>query len=92
MTVPNIDPVNNYSGNGSVTTFDKLSNKQIKRLVELLDKIKTTENPNKKKQHIKGFKIGTMFLKTLGEKLLGAYEILEKELNAFEGGKDDNNT
>ncbi len=64
----------------SYETFDNKANNIIKKLVALLEKIKATDDINKKNRHLEGFTLGVKTIKAIGEKLIKAAEVLEEEL------------
>ena len=60
--------------------FDAQSNYIIDKLFELLEKIRTTENPIKKAAHIKGFKLGLAIVEAVGKKLTESAEVLNRAI------------
>lgn len=60
--------------------LDDFANDRIEDLSELLEKIKKTDNEEKKKRHLEGFRLGVEALIAIGEKLQKAGELLAKEI------------
>lgn len=60
--------------------LDDFASDRIEDLSELLEKIKKTDNEEKKKRHLEGFKLGVEALTAIGEKLQKAGELLAKEI------------
>ena len=68
----------------SYELLSKKSQKVIEQLYNLLEKIKTTENIEKRKAHLIGFKLGLDIIGALGKELNNAHEQLSKELAEIE--------
>lgn len=64
----------------SYELFDKRANNVIKKLTKLLEKIKTTEDTEKKQRHLEGFKLGVNTIEVIGRKLVEAGGVLKGEL------------
>lgn len=64
--------------------LSKNSQKIIEKLEMLLEKIKTTENIEKRKAHLIGFKLGLDIIGSIGKELTIAYEQLSNELAEIE--------
>ncbi len=68
----------------SYELLSKKSQEIIEQLNVLLEKIKTTENIEKRKAHLIGFKLGLDIIGALGKELTHAYEQLNNELGEIE--------
>ncbi len=68
--------------------FDDYSNEMIEELADLVEKIKATEDEEKRKRHLAGFELGLKTLRTIAEKLVKACDILDKEVWDFENGEE----
>ena len=68
----------------SYELLSKKSQNIIEQLGKLLEKIKTTENIEKRKAHLIGFKLGLDNIGALGKELTNAYEQLSRELAEIE--------
>lgn len=68
----------------SYELLSKKSRKVIEQLDNLLEKIKTTENVEKRKAHLIGFKLGLDIIGAIGKELTNAHVQLSKELVEIE--------
>lgn len=68
----------------SYELLSKKSQKVIEQLYNLLEKIKTTKDEEKRKAHLIGFKLGLDIIGALGKELTNAHEQLSKELAEIE--------
>jgi hypothetical protein len=64
----------------SYEIFDNKANHMIEKLAALMEKIKNTNDIEKQKHHIEGFKLGIATIKVIGQKLVDASVTLEKEV------------
>lgn len=64
--------------------FDNFADDRIEDLTELVDKIKNTNDSEKRKRHLKGFSLGIQTIRAIAEKLLEACDVLEKEVKEGE--------
>ncbi|HIS37222.1 TPA: hypothetical protein IAC10_11440 [Candidatus Scatousia excrementigallinarum] len=64
----------------SYEAFDKKANDVIENLSDLLEKIKSTDDPDKKNRHLQGFKLGVAIIEAVGNKLTQAARLLNKEV------------
>lgn len=71
----------------SYEKFDDYSNKMIEKLSDLVEKIKNTNDEEKRKRHLEGFELGLKTLRVIAEKLLKACDILDKEVWDYEKGE-----
>lgn len=60
--------------------FDNFADDRIEDLTDLVEKIKKTEDEDKKEKHLKGFSAGVSAIRAIAEKLLEACDVLEKEI------------
>lgn len=60
--------------------FDEYANKMIEKLTDLVEKIQTTQDETKRQRHLEGFELGLRALRAIGEKLISACDILDKEV------------
>ena len=64
----------------SYEAFDKKANDVIENLNDLLEKIKSTDDPEKRNRHLQGFKLGIAIIEAVGNKLTQAAKLLNKEV------------
>lgn len=68
--------------------FDDAANKMIEKLSDLVDKIQSTNDEQKRERHLKGFELGIKTLRVISEKLTQACDILENEVCDFKNGTE----
>lgn len=64
----------------SYEMFDNRANKVIQKLTDLVEKIRETQDEEKKERHLEGFKLGVDTIEVIGKKLLEAAKILREEI------------
>lgn len=64
----------------SYEAFDKKANDVIENLNDLLEKIKSTDDPEKRNRDLQGFKLGIAIIEAVGNKLTQAAKLLNKEV------------
>lgn len=62
--------------------FDEYANDMIENLSELVEKIKDTQDEEKKKNHLEGLSLGLKAFRAIAKKLNEACDIIEKEIVA----------
>lgn len=72
----------------SYEKFDDYSNIMIEKLTDLVDKIRNTEDEEKRKRHIEGFELGLKTLRVIAQKLEKACDILDKEVWDYQNGEE----